>query len=69
MLTLHFVGMTDESKVTKAKEIAVDFRKKIRECDDAASNNNFNKIIENYQVTSKEMNDFIDLMNDVPDEL
>lgn len=61
--------MTDASKVSKAKEIALDFRKKIRECDDAAAAGNFKKVIDNYQITSQEMNDFIDLMNDVPDEL
>ena len=62
-------GIVDSTKVARAKEIAKDFRAKIRECDDSASNGNLNKIVENYPITSGEIQEFIDLMNDVPDEL
>ena len=62
-------GIVDSAKVARAKEIAKDFRVKIRECDDSASNGNLNKIVENYPITSGEISEFIDLMNDVPDEL
>lgn len=62
-------GITDPTKAVKAKEIMKDFRNKIRECDDAASNGNVAKIGENYPVTSSELNEFLGLLQDVPDEL
>lgn len=56
-------------KVSRAKEIAKDFRSKIRQCDDSASNGDLNKIVEIYPLTNSEIQEFVDLMNDVPDEL
>ena len=62
-------GILDSSKAEKAKEIAKDFRVKVRECDDAMTDGNTNKIIENYPITSSEIAEFLELLSDVPDEL
>ena len=64
--------MPDSAKSIEALAIAKDFRIKIRECDDSASKSvreGVDKIIQNYPITSKEMKDFFELMQDVPDEL
>lgn len=62
-------SISDQTKVTQAKEIMKDFRSKIRECDGAASDGNIAKIGENYPITSAELAQFLDLLRDVPDEL
>lgn len=62
-------GIMDPAKAESAKTIAKDFRKQIRECDDAASEKNFAKILEIYPTTATELKDFLGLMQDVPDEI
>ncbi len=62
-------GILDSNKKEQAKLIATDFRMKIRECDDALSDGNVNKINDNYPITSKELKDFFILLQDIPDEL
>lgn len=49
-----------------------DFKVKVRECDDALTNGEnggFQRILDNYPSTSKEISDFLVLMQDIPDEL
>ena len=62
-------GIMDPAKAESAKSIAKNFRKQIRECDDAASEKNFAKILEIYPTTATELKDFLGLMQDVPDEI
>ena len=62
-------AITDAEKVKQAKAIAKDFRIKVRECDDAASAGNLAKVGENYPITASELDQFFDLLKDVPDEL
>lgn len=62
-------GITDPQKAADAKTIAKDFRKKIRECDDAVGDGNLDKVIELYPTTAKQLTDFLLLLQDVPDEL
>lgn len=62
-------GIQDEKKVAEAKRIAKEFRKLVRQCDDAASNKEFAKIIQIYPQTSALLNDFLALLQDVPDEI
>lgn len=62
-------GIIDKETGIKAKSIAKDFRSKIRECDDALNNGNIEKISQIYPETSKELSDFLLLLQDVPDEL
>jgi|LauGreSBDMM110SN_4_FD.fasta_scaffold186558_1 hypothetical protein len=62
-------GIVDTNKKEQAKLIATDFRTKIRECDDAITDGNINKITDIYPVTSKELKDFFLLLQDIPDEL
>lgn len=64
-------GIQDPEKSKQALAVAKDFRLKIRECDDAAKSvtDGVGKIVENYPATSKDLKDFFDLMQDVPDEL
>ena len=62
-------GILDKDKSTRAIAIAKTFRKQIRECDDAAGNKNFAKVLEIYPTTASELKDFIGLMQDVPDEI
>ena len=62
-------GIQDPVKSDKAKEIAKDFRVKIRECDDAVIDGDTSKIIENYPITNSEIAEFLELLSDVPDEL
>ena len=65
-------GIPDVEKSKQAVLLAKDFKQKIREIDDSASKSpaiGVNKILENYPATSKDLKDFFDLMQDVPDEL
>jgi hypothetical protein len=62
-------SIIDKEKSSRAKEIAKEFRKLVRECDDAASNSNLEKIVELYPKTSGQLKDFFLLLQDVPDEL
>lgn len=62
-------GIQDESKATDAKRIAKEFRKQIRQCDDAASIRDFNKIVEIYPQSAALLTDFLGLLQDVPDEI
>jgi len=68
-LELLSKGILDPTKAETAKSIAKTFRKQIRECDDAASERNFAKILEIYPATAKELSDFLGLLQDVPDEI
>jgi hypothetical protein len=62
-------SINDPKKAEAAKDLAKNFRKQIRELDDAAGNNDLNKLIENYPTTAGEMKEFFELLSDVPDEL
>jgi hypothetical protein len=62
-------GMTDSTKAERGKALAKEFRGLIRQCDDAASDNNLGKIVELHPTTSTQLKDFFALMQDVPDEL
>lgn len=62
-------GITDKDKQQQSMEVAKEFRKIIRECDDAASDNNFNKIMELYPRSAELLDSFLALLQDVPDEL
>ena len=65
-------GIQDPDKSKLAIEVAKDFRIKIRECDDAATkgiSEGIGKILENYPATSKDLTDFFDAMQDVPQDL
>eukprot|EP01036_Dinobryon_divergens_P042895 gene42895-57040_t len=68
-LELLTKGVIGPEKVTEAKNIAKEFRTKIRECDDAATAGNIQKISEIYPSTAKLLSDFFVLLQDVPDEL
>lgn len=61
--------IADKEKATAAKALAKEFRSLVRECDDAASDNNLDKLLENYPKTAKQITNFLDLLSDVPDEL
>eukprot|EP01038_Epipyxis_sp_PR26KG_P014936 gene14936-20092_t len=62
-------SITDQDKAVKARTIAKDFRKQIRACDDAISEKQFNKVIEVYPATEKQLTEYLDLLSDVPDEI
>ena len=62
-------GIIDPLKEGEALNLAKTFRKQIRECDDAASNRNLQKILDIYPITAQEMKDFFVLLQDVPDEI
>jgi len=62
-------GIPDAKKADEARRISKDFRKAVRQCDDAASDKNFAKIIEIYPQTASLLNDYLSLLQDVPDEL
>eukprot|EP00607_Mallomonas_marina_P008146 CAMPEP_0182425110 /NCGR_PEP_ID=MMETSP1167-20130531/11439_1 /TAXON_ID=2988 /ORGANISM="Mallomonas Sp, Strain CCMP3275" /LENGTH=171 /DNA_ID=CAMNT_0024605475 /DNA_START=126 /DNA_END=641 /DNA_ORIENTATION=- len=68
-LDLLTQSISDPVKVNQAKSLAKEFRVKIRECDDSATAGSLQKINENYPVTNKLLNDFLVLLQDVPDEL
>ena len=68
-LELLSKGILDPTKAETAKSLAKTFRKQIRECDDAASDRNFAKILEIYPSTATELKDFLELLQDVPDEI
>ena len=46
-----------------------DFKLKVRECDDALTDGGFQRILDNYPATSREITDFLELTHDIPDEL
>jgi len=62
-------GIPEPEKATLAKSLGKEFRLKIRECDDAASKGDLAKIVGIYPSTAKLLNDFLVLLQDVPDEL
>lgn len=62
-------GILNPERAAQAKAIAKDFRQKVRECDDALDDGNVNKILDNYPGTSAELDEFLSLLQDVPDEL
>jgi len=72
ILQLLGKGIPDSEKSKQAIVLAKDFKQKIRECDDSASlsvSAGVDKILENYPTTSKDLKEFFELMQDVPDEL
>jgi hypothetical protein len=62
-------SITDPQKNEEAKKVIIEFRKKIRECDDAASDNNISKVLDLYPYTASLLNNFLTLLQDVPDEI
>ena len=68
-MDLLISGILDPTKASEAKSLAKDFRTLIRQCDNAASDGNLNKIVEVYPKTSNELKDFLALLQDVPDEI
>lgn len=62
-------GIPDARKADDARKIAKEFRKEVRLCDDAATDRNFDKILEIYPQTAALINDYLGLLQDVPDEL
>ena len=62
-------GILDPGKAEQAKVLAKKFRTEIRECDDSASAGNLEKITENYSSSAKDISDFLELLQDVPDEI
>lgn len=62
-------SISEPSKAAEAKTLAKEFRTTVRACDDAATNDNLDKIIELYPKTKAQMKDFFALLQDVPDEL
>jgi len=62
-------GIQDDTRKKAAISDAKEFRKLIRQCDDAASAGDFNKINELYPVTAALLNSVLSSMQDVPDEL
>ena len=62
-------GILDTNKAEKAKGIAKDFRTRVRDCDDAMTNGDTSKIIDNYPITNNEINEFLELLSDVPQDL
>ena len=68
-MELLSTGIQDKTKATQAIAAAKEFRKIVRECDNAASDRDFKSIIEKYPKTVELLNTFLDSMKDVPDEL
>lgn len=62
-------GILDSAKSDRAQVIAKEFRKLVRECDDAASDGNVGKITENFSNVAGLMDEYLSLLQDVPDEL
>lgn len=68
-LELLSKSITDPDKAATALTLAKDFRSQMRANDDAASLGEIQKVIDSYPATAKDLSDFLELMNDVPDEL
>mmetsp|Transcript_7957 Transcript_7957/g.13209 ORF Transcript_7957/g.13209 Transcript_7957/m.13209 type:complete len:210 (-) Transcript_7957:991-1620(-) len=68
-MDLLSTGITDKEKAQEARNTAKEFRKVIRACDDAASDNNLAKITELYPESSNLLNKYLGFLQDVPDEL
>eukprot|EP01031_Cornospumella_fuschlensis_P028975 gene28975-34967_t len=62
-------SITDKGKASQALEIAKQFRKAARECDDATSQRQFDKVLDLYKTSSGLLNNYLSLLQDVPDEL
>ena len=59
-MTLLSKSILDSTKAEKAKDIAKDFRTRVRDCDDAMTNGDTSKIIDNYpSTTNNESNEFL----------
>ena len=62
-------NIPDAEKSKEAIRIGKEFRKNIRDCDDAVSKGDLNKLLELYPITNNQIATFIELLQDVPDEL
>ena len=62
-------GIVDTDKAEHALSIAREFRQTIRKCDDAASDRDFDKILELYPRSAQMLVDYLEALQDVPDEL
>ena len=62
-------SISDPAKAKLAMDLAKDFRAQMRANDDAASAGNIQKIVDSYPSTAKDLQDFLDLTSDVPDEI
>lgn len=62
-------SIMDKSKATEAVALAKNFRTEMRALDDAASKGNVRAVLDAYPATAKELQDFLDMLNDVPDEI
>ena len=62
-------GIQDDAMKKTAISNAKEFRRLIRQCDDAASAGDFKKINELYPTTAALLNSVLASMQDVPDEL
>lgn len=68
-LELLSKSITDPAKASAALDLAKDFRVRMRANDDAATAGNLQAIVDSYPATAKDLTDFFDLLNDVPDEI
>jgi len=62
-------SISDPAKAKVAMELAKDFRAQMRANDDAATAGNIQKIVDSYPSTAKDLQDFLDLTSDIPDEI
>lgn len=62
-------SIMDKTKAAEAVALAKNFRAEMRALDDAASKGNVRAVLDAYPATAKELQDFLDMLNDVPDEL
>lgn len=62
-------SITDNTKLEKAKVVAKDFRTTIRKCDDALTKNDISTVLANYDSSAKQLQEFLNLLSDVPEDL
>jgi hypothetical protein len=60
---------SDANKAKEARRVAKEFRSVIRDCDDAASDGNILKIKQVYDESDRLFGQFLEYLNDVPDEI
>ncbi len=68
-MVLLATGIQDPDKATEARSIAKEFRTKVRQCDDAASQRDLDAILTVYPQTAALMERFLVLLQDVPADL
>lgn len=68
-MELLAMGITDREKAAKAILTAKQFRTSVRACDNAVMEQDIDKVLDHFRTSSVLLKDFLELLQDVPQDL